>query len=358
MSPPPSHLEPHAPAARDRAADADLFCLICDYDLRSLTVERCPECGTPFDPAARAPRRVPWGPLVWEAHDDRSWLDRLRLTFFGLLRHPITCLQHLGATPKPFGRRQLLFLLCVLAFTVLLAGLTTAGLLGRNALMARLALSGRNDSTFLIWAYTQLGWWDGFFAYVIHAGVVFHTVGVLALIGKGEDLHRDLALLALGFGLVVVTAVLKPSPLAAVPIGLVAAATCALLALTFHRVDWPRLITRTARNFTYLFAMLYGFRFFLWIPYYFAYAASNLRLLAPEAAASVDHGWRIAAAVLFAVVLYWFVRHTFHVRPLRAVGAAALYVAVDRYCLEGIDALNAPVRAFLVQVHVLEHIVP
>jgi hypothetical protein len=45
--------------------DSELRCLECDYDLRGLTENRCPECGTPFDPeelraiAAGEPQSVP-----------------------------------------------------------------------------------------------------------------------------------------------------------------------------------------------------------------------------------------------------------------------------------------------------------
>ena len=62
------------------SADDDLFCLTCDYNLRGLTVHRCPECGTPFDPAALAVRSVPWGPLVWESAEPRRRLARVART--------------------------------------------------------------------------------------------------------------------------------------------------------------------------------------------------------------------------------------------------------------------------------------
>src|ERR1043166_8412508 len=42
------------------AVDDSLHCERCDYDLRGLTVARCPECGLEFDPAARPKADVPW----------------------------------------------------------------------------------------------------------------------------------------------------------------------------------------------------------------------------------------------------------------------------------------------------------
>lgn len=43
------HMQCPAPAMK---------CLACDYDLRSLTADRCPECGRAFDPADAATFRV------------------------------------------------------------------------------------------------------------------------------------------------------------------------------------------------------------------------------------------------------------------------------------------------------------
>jgi hypothetical protein len=43
-----------------RAAEPDPNrCIVCDYLLYGLTEPRCPECGTPFDPAQRTPAPTP-----------------------------------------------------------------------------------------------------------------------------------------------------------------------------------------------------------------------------------------------------------------------------------------------------------
>jgi hypothetical protein len=41
-------------------ADVDRFCPGCGYDLRGITSDRCPECGTPFDPNQPTEPQIPW----------------------------------------------------------------------------------------------------------------------------------------------------------------------------------------------------------------------------------------------------------------------------------------------------------
>ena len=38
------------PSARRVAKSLTMFCRSCNYDLRAVPVNRCPECGTTFDP--------------------------------------------------------------------------------------------------------------------------------------------------------------------------------------------------------------------------------------------------------------------------------------------------------------------
>ncbi len=38
------------PSARRVAKSLTMFCRSCNYDLRAVPVDRCPECGTTFDP--------------------------------------------------------------------------------------------------------------------------------------------------------------------------------------------------------------------------------------------------------------------------------------------------------------------
>jgi hypothetical protein len=40
--------------------DQDAFCIRCQYNLRGAAETRCPECGTPFDPAKLSTSLIPW----------------------------------------------------------------------------------------------------------------------------------------------------------------------------------------------------------------------------------------------------------------------------------------------------------
>jgi len=55
-SDPPTPAQPSDPTT----IDADLFCPQCGYNLRGLTVDRCPECGKQFDLANLMVSRIPW----------------------------------------------------------------------------------------------------------------------------------------------------------------------------------------------------------------------------------------------------------------------------------------------------------
>lgn len=48
-----------------RLTPNDRRCLNCAHSLRVTTANRCPECGQPFDPAARLDYRLRWGPVSW-----------------------------------------------------------------------------------------------------------------------------------------------------------------------------------------------------------------------------------------------------------------------------------------------------
>lgn len=51
----------HADAQpRDPAAEGELFCPNCAYDLRAIPSNRCPECGETFDRTTLAVSRIPW----------------------------------------------------------------------------------------------------------------------------------------------------------------------------------------------------------------------------------------------------------------------------------------------------------
>lgn len=57
--PPPAPTETSASAGALGLA-ADYLCPSCAYNLRGLVVERCPECGEPFDPAKLSDTQIPW----------------------------------------------------------------------------------------------------------------------------------------------------------------------------------------------------------------------------------------------------------------------------------------------------------
>jgi len=72
---------------------ADRFCESCGYNLRGLTGDRCPECGSEFDPDALPIAQIPWLRRsrigVWKAY----WQ-----TVFAVILHPI---QFARETGKP-----------------------------------------------------------------------------------------------------------------------------------------------------------------------------------------------------------------------------------------------------------------
>jgi hypothetical protein len=75
--PPPSS---SAPAVSD---DDALRCPACDYDLRALSGDRCPECGLAIDHAALSQSQIPW------AHRARIGRFRAyRKTVWMVFRHP------------------------------------------------------------------------------------------------------------------------------------------------------------------------------------------------------------------------------------------------------------------------------
>jgi ribosomal protein L37E len=62
-------------------------CRNCDYPLYGLTTERCPECGTPFDPEARD---TPWEPAAPDPHAERTRREALYLWLATWILLPLT----------------------------------------------------------------------------------------------------------------------------------------------------------------------------------------------------------------------------------------------------------------------------
>src|SRR5437660_10460211 len=71
------------------------MCQTCGYNLRGLTSNRCPECGTFFDPAQLAEARIPWRQRAalgnWKAY----W-QTVRLAMF----HPLKLGREVWDAPR------------------------------------------------------------------------------------------------------------------------------------------------------------------------------------------------------------------------------------------------------------------
>ena len=317
------------------SADDDLFCLTCDYNLRGLAVHRCPECGTPFDPAALAVRSAPWGPLVWESAEPRRRLARVARTFAGLALHPARCLQHLGAAPRRFGRRQWLFAPWALALTVMLPPITATAWYLRIRLLLNVDVPVRSYGFGELWWIHQAFWWDNTLAVLTHCGLVLLLVGLVSLLpGPSRDSYGELALLVLLLGLVAVTVLLIPSLLALVPAAALAGATFVLGTLRSDRVDWSRLTSRTARNLIFVVPLVLILQLYVRLVYYGVHVVWEIGGLSPDAFISMQQARSLITSALFAGVMYLFCRHSFHTIPIRAAGIAVLYVGIDRLCLE------------------------
>lgn len=92
--------------------DADIFCPLCEYNLRGLATARCPECGATFDWAdLRDPaRRI--HPFLFEHHPERNVWSFLRTLFAGL--HPGRFWQELLPSQPSRPRRLVLYwLICI-----------------------------------------------------------------------------------------------------------------------------------------------------------------------------------------------------------------------------------------------------
>jgi hypothetical protein len=73
------------PASAQSHARGDWKCLECDYSLAHTSVDRCPECGTPFSPEAmvviHADKPTPSYP--WDIdNDESSWSATMRMMLF------------------------------------------------------------------------------------------------------------------------------------------------------------------------------------------------------------------------------------------------------------------------------------
>src|SRR5258707_5024806 len=74
---------PPDPIAPPTSDDDALRCPACDYDLRALAGERCPECGLAIDRAALSQSQIPW------SHRGRIGRFRAyRKTVWMVFRHP------------------------------------------------------------------------------------------------------------------------------------------------------------------------------------------------------------------------------------------------------------------------------
>ena len=353
-APPPEADVPPVAAS----ADDDLFCLTCDYNLRGLTVHRCPECGTPFDPAALAVRSVPWGPLVWESAEPRRRLARVARTFAGLALHPARCLQHLGAAPRRFGRRQWLFAPWALALTVMLPLITATAWYLRIRLLLIVDAPVRPFGLGELWWIHQGIWWDNTLGVLTHSGLILLLVGLVSLLpGPSRDSYGELALLALLLGLVAVTVLLIPSRLALVPAAALAGATFVLGTLRSDRVDWGRLTSRTARNLIYVVPLVLILQLYVWLVDYGVHVVWEVWRLSPEALLSLERAASLITTVLFAGVMYLFCRQSFHTIPVRAAGIAVLYVGIDRFCLEHIPYyVRIPIRTLFYQFGLIDEL--
>jgi len=60
----------------------DIFCPSCSYNLRGLAENRCPECGSEFDPAAPRITEIPW-----EHRDRLGWFRAYTQTVWMVIAH-------------------------------------------------------------------------------------------------------------------------------------------------------------------------------------------------------------------------------------------------------------------------------
>ena len=105
--------------------DAELLCPTCDYRLRGLLSDRCPECGTPFDRTGSMLLRS-LGRIAGESERDERFCERCgwRSSICGVLA---------GDVARPVSladARRFRHIVVLLAYVPLLVALAWGGLAG------------------------------------------------------------------------------------------------------------------------------------------------------------------------------------------------------------------------------------
>src|SRR5438874_8982568 len=92
----------------------DRLCQTCGYNLRGLTINRCPECGKFFDPKRPIEARIPWVRRAaigkWSAYWQTVWMAML---------HPIRLGREVWDAPRVDPKAALHFRWITVAQTVL-----------------------------------------------------------------------------------------------------------------------------------------------------------------------------------------------------------------------------------------------
>jgi len=123
------------------AIESDVFCPLCDYNLRGLTDPRCPECGFGFEwPDVLDPsRRI--HPYIFEHHPERNFRSFWRTAFAGWRPRRFWTSLHPAQPSRP--RRLMLYWgvaagMVVLAYLITFAALTHDGATQQAAFKVRL----------------------------------------------------------------------------------------------------------------------------------------------------------------------------------------------------------------------------
>jgi hypothetical protein len=111
-----------APPPDWNAIESDVFCPLCDYNLRGLSEPRCPECGFRFDwPVVLDPTRR-LHPYIFEHHPERNFRSFWQTALAGWLPRRFWTALHPAQPSRP---RRLILYWCLAASTVLLAYVAT-----------------------------------------------------------------------------------------------------------------------------------------------------------------------------------------------------------------------------------------
>ncbi len=329
---------PGAPAAATPSGPASQ-CLLCGYDLRGLAERRCPECGTPFDPSEPG---VPWGPLLWESPRPIPAAHRLYHTLTGLVFHPLVSMKHLGAAPRKLGRCHVVFLVWLPALCIAMALISTAVYAVAFQYLEFLGKAPKATPLTEEWLRHQIAWLDSVVSTILHGGIVLTLAGLLTMLSRDRDTNRELAMLAGLLAIVVASALLAPAHEALIPVIAVAAGTAGLVVYQFDQIGWARIVSHSVRGMVYIVVVNMFFGLYLstigcliavadqqWGP------SPMIRSLAARTQSAVGTG-------LLCLILYWFIRGTFHVGRLRAVGAAIVYAVLAEMWLYEVEITQSP----------------